>query len=534
MVLAATTASAQLKTSYFMRGSTYRYDMNPALTPIRGYIKLPGLSGLSMEMNNNIFGLDRFLYNKNGETVTFMHSSVSSEEFLKKFKKDNSLNFDVNLPVLGFGDYSKHVFWSFDVSARVMAGVSVPRDLFRMIKALGTTCEIGNLRLDANGYLQTSLGFTFPIGKHVMTGFKVKGLVGLFHATANIDEFTFAFKDDKVSAAGHAYIDGSVSGFDLGIGKPGDKYRFQLTGNQDNTTSGNEMPDFGKEISDRLNVNNFSPSNLSKGIGFDLGVEANLLKDHIHLSASVVDLGWIWYKNGLSASSNRLTCSFEGTNLSNLINNGGEIDINTVLKHNLNEIVITNNGSKTNVSRLATQLNVGAEFGVLRNHISVGILSHSKFYESHTYSELTASLNLRAGKWLTASFSHSFLNSGLQSIGFALNLHPKAFNIFFGTDYIPLSYARIPINMGEDAGPIGNLLAKGIPVPVDNFGFTAYMGVSLQLHQAHFGKRQKEVRQERRDARRAQREGNAESLYDDDEPTEKESKKESKKDNKEE
>ena len=80
-------ASAQIKTSYFMEGSTYRYDMNPALSPQRGYLKLPVLSGLSMDLSNTLLSLDRFLYNKNGETVTFLHNSVTSEEFLKKLNK---------------------------------------------------------------------------------------------------------------------------------------------------------------------------------------------------------------------------------------------------------------------------------------------------------------------------------------------------------------------------------------------------------------------------------------------------------------
>ena len=175
--------------------------------------------------------------------------------------------------------------------------------------------------------------------------------------------------------------------------------------------------------------------------------------------------------------------------------NGGEFDVNKELTHNLNELTLTNRGSEGMVNRMATQLNVGGEFAFLRNSISVGLLSHTKFYESHTYSELTASLNFRPGKRkrFSATFSHSFLNSGLQSMGFALNLHGRGFNAFIGTDYIPLRFAT---KLAVDD-------KFSIPIPGDTFGLSWYGGVSFSLHKAHFGKTLKEARQERRAEKKA-------------------------------
>ena len=44
--------SAQMRTSYFMEGSYFRTELNPALAPSRGYIALPVLSGVGVNMNN--------------------------------------------------------------------------------------------------------------------------------------------------------------------------------------------------------------------------------------------------------------------------------------------------------------------------------------------------------------------------------------------------------------------------------------------------------------------------------------------------
>ncbi|MBE6208790.1 MAG: hypothetical protein E7128_00930 [Rikenellaceae bacterium] len=493
--LVAFGASAQLKTSYFMEGSTYRYDMNPALTPIRGYIKLPALNLFSMNMDNNLLSIDRFLFNKNGETVTFLHKSVTEQEFLKKFKRDNNMGIDLNVPLLGFGDYGKHYFWSFDLNLRAMGNVSVPRDMFRMIKSLGNgTCDMGNLRFDLNSYMQASLGFTFPIGEHVITGLKVKGLLGLAHATANLDNLKLSFSEERITASAHGYIEAGMAGINLNkVREQGDKYTLSLGGSdsEEEGTGGDEMPDLSDAL--EFNIADLPKTIKNGGFAIDLGVEVNLLQDQLHLSASVIDLGWIWYKNSASFSTNTIDATWEGANLSQLIN-GEDFDVLKELKGNYSEIVLTNTGKNTVVSRLATQLNVGAEYGFLKNKISIGLLSHTKFYESHTYSELTASLNLRAGKWFSASFSHSFLNNGLQSMGFAINIHPKGFNLFLGTDYIPLGFAKLPAI--ED-------LPIRISLPVDNFGLSFYAGISFSLHEAHYGKTNKEVRLERKAARKA-------------------------------
>ncbi|MBQ8863458.1 MAG: hypothetical protein IJ014_01775 [Rikenellaceae bacterium] len=507
----AVSATAQNKTSYFMESSTYRYDMNPALTPTRGYIKLPGFSMFSLDFTNDLLAIDRLLYNKNGQTVTALHKDVSTEEFLSKFKKNNSIGVDFNLPLLGFADYGKHYFWSFDLGVRALVNVNVPKDVLRLVKSLGSDVTMDNIRLDVNAYTQASLGFAFPLGDYVMFGFKVKGLLGLAHATANIDNLRLNFGEDAVTATGHAKADISVPGLSFpGLGKPGDQVKVDLgigTRSEDEESEGPEGDD---EVLDLNHLISTSYDNIpalvkqvrNGGVALDLGVEANLLDDHLHLSAAVVDLGYIWWNknSAVSVETNEVYGRWEGANLSEALSND-DFDVVQEVHHNLNELAVTNRSGGSIVTRLPTQLNVGAEYGFAKNKISVGLLSHTKFYESHTYSELTASLNLRAGKAFSASFSYSFLNSGLSMLGFALNLHPKGFNLFIGTDYIPLKYARIPLDpsMTEDLP----FKLSSLSMPANNMCLSFYAGISFSLHESHFGKTNKEVRVERKAARKA-------------------------------
>ena len=45
--LLATGAAAQNPTAYFMEGSTFRSQFNPAFAPLRGYVNIPAIGGVN-------------------------------------------------------------------------------------------------------------------------------------------------------------------------------------------------------------------------------------------------------------------------------------------------------------------------------------------------------------------------------------------------------------------------------------------------------------------------------------------------------
>ena len=73
------TTSAQMRTSYFMEGSYFRTDMNAALAPTRGYIKMPVIGGVGVNFGNNYFSVNNLFYKKGDGIYTFMYSGVSAD-----------------------------------------------------------------------------------------------------------------------------------------------------------------------------------------------------------------------------------------------------------------------------------------------------------------------------------------------------------------------------------------------------------------------------------------------------------------------
>ena len=57
LLLFSVSAHAQfLRTSYFMEGTHYRMQLNPALAPGRGYINIPAIGSLNATVNSSSLG----------------------------------------------------------------------------------------------------------------------------------------------------------------------------------------------------------------------------------------------------------------------------------------------------------------------------------------------------------------------------------------------------------------------------------------------------------------------------------------------
>ena len=64
-LLLASGVAAQNPTAYFMEGTTFRSQFNPAFAPLRGYVNIPGLGGIDINASGNL-AVDKLLYPRNG------------------------------------------------------------------------------------------------------------------------------------------------------------------------------------------------------------------------------------------------------------------------------------------------------------------------------------------------------------------------------------------------------------------------------------------------------------------------------------
>ena len=151
--LCALAASAQIRTAYFMEGSYFRSDMNPALIPDRGYFTVPVISGLGMGINNNFLSVDNFIYSRDGETVTALDSRVGTSEFIDKLPKNGHFDFNANINLFSAGFSTRKMFWSFGANVRANVDMNVGKNLFYAMKNIGNgTYDLSSVSFDGSAY----------------------------------------------------------------------------------------------------------------------------------------------------------------------------------------------------------------------------------------------------------------------------------------------------------------------------------------------------------------------------------------------
>lgn len=439
-------ASAQSRNSYFMEGSYFRNDMNPALAPTRGYLALPGISGVGVNLSQNFLSVDNFFYQRDNQVVTALHGSVTADEFFGKLPEQGKLALDTKLNILGVGFYAKKMFWTFGVNTNISADMAMSMDAFKALKTLGNgTYDLGDTAVEANAYMDAYLGTSFRVHDNVNVGIKAKFLVGVVTAEAQFSEAKANVDPDAVNAVANGSFRANGIFFD-------------------NRLDGMMNTDLNYLLN---NINNF-------GAAIDLGVEVRLLDDHLKISAAVTDLGFIKWSQGTTNISGKLNGNFyfNGFNLETM-----EADSDGNFEYALDEAPLGGNY----ISRLNFSVNAGVEYNILKNHIAFGLLSHTKFCNTMTYTELTASVNFRPTNWLSATFSHTFLNKNCPGVfGFALNVHPCVLNIYAGIDFVETRYVNGP-----------TISDMQIPLPRYMKSMNAYVGVGFNFGRPKFLKEAK-------------------------------------------
>lgn len=439
------TATAQMRTAYFMEGSTFRTDMNAALAPTRGYVNFPFIGNIGVNLNNNFLSVSNLFYpNPNGEgMVTFLHESVDKNKFLSKLPAKNNLSTDISLNLIGFGAHTKRFFWNTGINLKASTDITIPKQFFTLLTTLGQgSYDMSGLHAGLSSHLELYIGAAVPIGKHVTIGARLKGLAGLASADITIDKMTADITDEFVDARLHGTLQANT---------------FATR----RVSAGEEI-----EFDHLFDFNSLSFRN--GGAAIDFGAEFRLFKDHLRISAGVNDLGFIkWHKNSTITGEASAGFRYEGY----------DFDKDEFVTDSDDFVMQATESAGGYTKRLNTSLNVGLEYAMLRNRISIGLLSHTRFGTASTQTELTLSANFKPVNWLTASVSHTFLNrNALGVMGFALNIHPKGLNLFLGADFVDFKRAK----------------SESLPLPVNLKSANLYFGFGFSLGRAKYSQAYKD------------------------------------------
>lgn len=426
---AGVSAQTTLNSSYFMEKMTKRNQLNPALKTPNNYVSMPSLGNFYLGINSNL-GLGTFLYPRDNKLVTFLHESVPADEFLNKLTPNNTIELDLGIDLISFGFWAWGGQNTFNLALKSNTGAYLPREIFEFLKtgqeATGVTrYDMSNITATTSNYLELALGHARDITDKLSAGAKIKVLIGAAHAEARIDRMDISMSQNEwtIKQAGH----------------------LQATSLLELTTDPETGEVTGYDFGNHFGVAGF-------GLGFDLGATYEII-DNLTLSAALTDIGFMRWNN-LTRAETDPDKGFIYTGFDNI---GAEDDENgdnpfdqkaDQLGDDLKALTKFYQSDTRSVSNsLRTTLRVGAEYAVLDNAISFGLLSTTRFVGYRTYAEGMAAINFRPLSALHLTVNGSVSNMG-SSVGAILNICAPGFNFFVGTDYFATQYSKqfIPIN----------------------------------------------------------------------------------------
>lgn len=433
-LLLAAGAAAQNPASYFMEGSILRSQLNPAFAPKRGYVNIPGLGGVDVNVSGNL-SVDRILFPRDGRLVTLLDQSVSASDALSGLEAVNTAGSDVRVNLIGFGAYTrngKH-FWAFDLTARANVDGTAPYELFDFLKR-GTSTAIRDIGATADSYIEAGLSYSFPLlNDRLYIGVRGKFLLGMARGRLHYDRFDATMDEDrwKIDALGSFDITSARLDINTKIDGKGEAYY-----KPEDITLRPTQP-------------------VGYGFAVDLGAAYDILPD-LQASLAVNDLGFIAWGKG----HNRTAVSAKELEFT-----GMEVDANGTKaqpRFDLDVLKFQPADSRSVTRMLRASVNAGIEYKLWRRKIGLGLLYTARIWEYDTLHDLTASVNFQPIGWFTLTGSYSMIDNRGHAVGLALNLCPGWINFFIASDVILAKHTKqfVPVKQNR----MNLTLGLGVPI----------------------------------------------------------------------
>lgn len=470
MLVCTLSANAQfLRTSYFMEGTHYRQQLNPALTPTKGYFNLPVIGAVNATVGSTSLGYQDII-----DIIDDGDDFYTKPDFMNRLKDNNKLNVNFSTEILSAGWYKGKNFWSFNIGLRTDIGANLTKNMFTFLNEMETVEEnwrnsnydISGQQLNINAYTEIGLGLSRQINSRLTVGARVKALLGIGNMELKLNRVAMSANlpsDQQINQWSSESYWNSMSPSQAA--QAAQELKDKFNNYHANLTVGAELKSSFKglelqeeEGKDYVTDFDFDSGKLGiagYGFGIDLGASYKIL-DNLTVSASVLDLGFIsWSKSSTKiASANPDPIDIKGSTYANMVdpNNPntvmnavnqlqndaqGYMDRVTngdVLDYDMLQLEVSD-AKESRKSRLASTLVLGAEYGFFNNKLAVGVLSTTRFVQPDALTELTFSANYRPKSWFNVALSYSAIQSAGKSFGLGLKLGP----LFVGTDYLLLS-----------------------------------------------------------------------------------------------
>ena len=434
-------AAQELRTGYFTDSYLYRHDLNPAFGNEHGYISIPIVGNVNLDMMGN-FGYEELvrknpLYpNRSDKKMTsFMNPYLTNP--LKGFSSgDNKINGQLKLSVFSMGFAKWGGYNTLELNTKASFNVRAPYKLFQFAaQASNSTYDIGDVNASAQSYVEVAAGHSRQIDDKLRVGAKIKLLVGVIDANVSMKNVVADLKGtDQWTISGDAQSHVSMKGF---------KYLSK-------TKDYNSKEGTCDHVND---IDTDSPGISGFGAAIDFGAVYQV-NDELTLSAAVQDLGAIAWSNDFYATNDAKSFTFDGFHDVSVDSSSPDKLDNKADKYTDQMLDFANLRDKgddgSRITGVGATLSAGCEYVIpTYRSLKLGLLGTARINGPYSWAEARLSGNIKPTNWFDGAVSFA-VNNYTANFGFLANFHSpnKGFNFFIGMDRLvgKVSSEMIPLS----------------------------------------------------------------------------------------
>ncbi len=404
---------AQTNVLYHMKGLPQTRELNPALfnqneSFYMGF--LPGLSSIELNMGTSGWSYNDLIRKGTGEDAGKLVWDFDS--FYEALGDEGHLRESMSYNFLEFGWRKGRNFYGFSASVREFTNLSLSNSLIAPFTEIaenpyfGDGYTTGEMSASANAYAQFALNYGREITEKLNIGVAAKILVGT--AAVKAENLQVYMNDIDDGYATEILAEGTAS-----FALPAD-VTYDEEGYLDEIDfSDDAMSDF------------FSSPNM--GFAVDLGASYELT-DKITLSASIIDLGSIKYKN-----YSQVLTQDENGYIFNGVNISKDADDSDEIADEIEESFKFKGQYGSFSMSLPTQFYLGGDYQ-LNEKYSFGALARLRSVNGTAGASFTASANAYWGRFFALTAAYSMTEQKYDNLGLAMAIRGGAFQLYVATD----------------------------------------------------------------------------------------------------
>jgi hypothetical protein len=439
LMLSGQNLSSQFGNTYYhMYGVPQANQLNPAFQPgCEGYLAMPLIGPLRFEVESNSIGYgDIFEWNSaTNKYMTFLHPQGNKQKFMDALANLNLIRAEVASNLISFGWRNEEWFFTFDLTERLIEGISFPKDFAEFLvdgNLYKTNFNFSDLAQNFKYFHELGIGVSYNLDDEMQFGVRAKFLMGGANSTTRTSEIYLKTTPDEWRIRSDVMFEATLPYLeDIPLDDEG-----YVDFDEVDSIGLGELFGFPDGIE-----NYTAPSSLSTitgiknpGFAVDLGFSYTPL-EQLTVSASLVDLGFIRWRNYVYNFHQEMDYTFEGVEFRLEEDYDPGEDLLDSLKNDLRVKV----SQDKYTTMLTGKVYLGAAYNITER-IRIGGLFRTRIYNYRFYNQYTLSANFQPISMFSASLSYSIYGKSYMNLGLGLSLRAGPLNLYFVTDQAPSAY----------------------------------------------------------------------------------------------